>query len=172
MTGRLQFKGEYSTSAVSKCLMIGAIIFIVLYSGWFLLSNPETGANGDSIRNRIMFMCLVIYLLRFSVTLSVFLKRRIAWRETVLGAMLFPFLLYSFAFTAMQYSNPINVLDYDISQSAVCQRQKKSFTSLLIQLILTLSLIFEGHVGSEDVNTHTPINLILNKHCLIWEFNI
>ncbi len=112
MPGRLQFKGEYSKSLVAKFATIVGLSIAILASGWLMFAGTDTVTiEGDVGRQVTLLACSVVYAARLSVTLFVFLRRRIAWWEGVLGSTLFPFLLFCLAYIGGSQDQPIDGID-------------------------------------------------------------
>jgi len=112
MPGRLQFKGGYSRSLVAKFATIVGLSIAILASGWLMFAGTDTVTiEGDIGRQVTLLACCVVYAARLSVTLFVFLRRRIAWWEGVLGSVLFPFLLFCYAYIGGSQDQPIGGID-------------------------------------------------------------
>ena len=112
MPGRLQFKGGYSRSLVAKFATIVGLSIAILASGWLMFAGTDTVTiEGDVRRQVTLLACSVVYAARLSVTLFVFLRRRIAWWEGVLGSVLFPFLLFCYAYIGGSQDQPIGGID-------------------------------------------------------------
>ncbi len=68
--------------------------------------------NGDFLRRILLMFFLVFYILRLSITVFIFLKRKMSWLETILIAGLMFFALFSFAKVGGNSDQPIGALDY------------------------------------------------------------
>ena len=112
MARQLQFKGVKSASLGAKISIISWYCFGVLAAAWLTFSGPE-GANPPGSRGRqvILLTCAVIYVIRATITLFVFVKRKIPWWEAAWGGGLIGFVLFAFLSYGLVIPQPLGIMD-------------------------------------------------------------
>lgn len=112
MARQLQFKGVKSASLGAKISIISWYCFGVLAAAWLTFSGPE-GANPPGSRGRqvILLTCAVIYVIRATITLFVFVKRKIPWWEAAWGGGLIGFVLFAFLYHGLLTPQPLGIVD-------------------------------------------------------------
>ena len=101
------FLDEHSPSTLAKlCMSLGVLSGVCW--GTLLASGH---ADGNSYRVLLMFICCFLYFLRFTITLFVFIKRKINWAEAGLVSFLFFMMFYYFSASAGNHPAPIGVFD-------------------------------------------------------------
>jgi len=114
------FKDENDFSLFPKCIFMTAIILVTLLAGYLMFKDINTlssglkpyAITGDFNRQVVLMFCLVFYVLRLSITVFVFLKRKMVWKEMVLVSGLMSFALFSFVKVGGSSSQPLGGLDY------------------------------------------------------------
>ncbi len=113
------FLDEHSPSTPAKILMATGVLAGTLtaaalttgYSDWLMnLLNFEK-VNGNIARQLVMLLCCLIYFVRFTIGLFVFIQRKISWFEGSLVTVLFFLMFYYFGICAGSYSDAIGMLD-------------------------------------------------------------
>ena len=113
------FLSEHSPSIPAKVLMSMGVLAGTLtaaalttgYSEWFVnLMNFEKVA-GNTYRQMAMLICSLIYFIRFTIALFVFIQRKISWFEGGLVTVLFFLMFHAFGISAGRYPEPIGLLD-------------------------------------------------------------
>jgi len=109
---KLQFKGKYNKSSGLKSAMILGLSISILVTGWLMFGSTDSiKIEGNSVRQIGLITCSIIYVIRFMVTMFVFLKREMAWWEGIIGTVLFPFLIFCFLYVGGSQKLPINYVD-------------------------------------------------------------
>ena len=101
------FLDEHSPSILAKlCMSLGVLSGVC----WGIhLANGH--ADGNSYRMLLMFICCFLYFFRFTVTLFVFIQRKISWAEAGLVSFLFFMMFYYFSASTGNHSAPIDLFD-------------------------------------------------------------
>lgn len=115
----MAFHDEHSPSIPAKVVLsagvlAGSVLSTVLMSGYAdglsdLLKHGRV--QGNSWRQIIMLSCSLVYFIRLTIGLFVFLKRKIGWFEGGLVSCLFFLMFYLFGVSAGSHPEPIGVLD-------------------------------------------------------------
>ncbi len=113
------FRDEHQSSIWPKTLVAAALGLSVLYSVDILFGNRLGYAfdynpyrtDGDVVRDSLLLAGLAICLLRTFVTLFVFYRRTMYWREALIIANIMPWCLIYFAYFGGQNSGPIGWLE-------------------------------------------------------------
>jgi protein-S-isoprenylcysteine O-methyltransferase Ste14 len=112
------FRDEHNLSRGPKCLMLIVLIAAILISGFLMFANIKANSwwahyqiRGDLIRRIILLSCSIIYLLRLSFTMFVFLKRKMPWLEAISISILMLLVLFAFAYVGGKNDKPINIID-------------------------------------------------------------
>jgi protein-S-isoprenylcysteine O-methyltransferase Ste14 len=115
----MAFHDEHSPSIPAKVVLsagvlAGSVLSTVLMSGYAdglsdLLKHGRV--QGNSWRQIIMLSCSLVYFIRLTIGLFVFLKRKIGWLEGGLVSCLFFLMFYLFGVSAGSHPEPIGVLD-------------------------------------------------------------
>ena len=112
MPRQLQFQGEKSASLARKICITSWYALGVFAAVWFTFSAPEGGnPPGNLGRQVVLLSCAVIYVIRASVTLFVFVKRKIPWWEAVWGGGLMGFVLFAFLSDGLRTPQPLEFVD-------------------------------------------------------------
>ncbi len=114
------FTDEHDFSLLPKCFFMAAIIVTTILTGYLMFKDVNNldsrltlyAINGNFNRQVVLMFCLIIYDLRLSITVFVFLERKMAWREMFLVSGLMSFALFSFAKVGGSSNQPIGILDY------------------------------------------------------------
>ena len=115
----MAFQDEHSPSIPAKGLMSASILAGTLVSAG-LTSGYADGlidllkyekVEGNSYRQIIILSCCLIYFIKFTIGLFVFLKRKISWFEGGLVSFLFFMMFYLFGVSAGRHPEPIGLLD-------------------------------------------------------------
>jgi protein-S-isoprenylcysteine O-methyltransferase Ste14 len=113
------FLDEHSPSIPAKVFMstgvlAGALTATALttgYSDWFMDVLNFEKVEGNIYRQIIMFICCLIYYIRFTLNLLIFMQRKISWIEAGLVTILFFIMFYFFCISAGSHSDSIGILD-------------------------------------------------------------
>ncbi len=113
------FLDEHSPSIIAKILMsmsvlAGALTAATLttgYSDWFMDILNFEKVEGNIYRQIVMFFCCFIYFTRFTISLFVFIQRKISWFEGGLVTVLFYMMFYYFGISAGSHPEPIGIID-------------------------------------------------------------
>ena len=115
----MAFKDEHSPSIpvkvlLSASILAGIVVSAILTSGYseFLAGLFKYEKAGGNVYRQIIFTsCALIYLLRFTLCMFVFLKRKIGWFEGGITSFLFFMMFYLFGTSAGSHSEPIGLFD-------------------------------------------------------------
>ena len=91
--------------SLSTAITSGAFPMLASYANYSVV-------EGDFIRQMILFLCGILYGLRFMVGMFVFLQRKIAWGEGLLVSFLFFMMFYLFGISAGSHREPLGIVDY------------------------------------------------------------
>jgi steroid 5-alpha reductase family enzyme len=99
---------------------MAAISFVTLLAEHLMFNDPidlpywlkPHAINGDFTRQVLLMFCLWLYVLRLSVTVYVFLKRKMEWSEMLIVTCLMSFALFSFAKVGGSSNKSVGALDY------------------------------------------------------------
>ena len=113
------FKDEHNISLLPKCFFMSVILATILVAGWLMFADTNElhdllkpyAINGDFLRKILLMFFLIFYILRLSITVFIFLKRKMSWLETILIAGLMSFALFSFAKVGGNSNQPVGALD-------------------------------------------------------------
>ncbi len=113
------FLDEHSPSTIAKVLMslsvlagtLTATVLTTGYPDWPMNVSSFEKVDGDTYRQIVMFICCFIYFSRFTVSLFVFIQRKISCIEGGLVSVLFFMMFYYFGVTAGSHPNSIGVID-------------------------------------------------------------
>jgi len=114
------FKDEHTPSLVPKCFFMISIVTASCTAGYLMFTNVDDmiswlkpyKTDGNFTRQLILISCLLLYIFRLFITTFVFLKRKLAWGEAIIIAILMSLALFSFAFVGGSSHIAINALDY------------------------------------------------------------
>ncbi len=115
----MAFQDEHSPSIPAKVLLSASILAGTLVSaalttgyGDFLIHLLKyEKAEGNIYRQIIILSCCLIYFIRFTLCMFIFLKRRIGWFEAGLVSVLFFMMFYLFGVSAGGHTEPIGLID-------------------------------------------------------------
>jgi protein-S-isoprenylcysteine O-methyltransferase Ste14 len=113
------FKDEHDFSLLPKIVLMTTISCASLLAGYLMFADANElhdllkpyAINGDFLRRILLMFFLVFYILRLSITVFIFLKRKMSWLETILIAGLMSFVLFSFAKVGGNNYQPVGALD-------------------------------------------------------------
>ncbi len=113
------FRDIHQNSIWPKSLVTAALVLSMLVSSDILFGNrlwPELlynpyRTNGDFVRDSMLLACLAIYLLRVLVTIFVFFRRVMYWREALVIANIMPWCLIYTAYCGGQQIEPIGLIE-------------------------------------------------------------
>jgi len=113
------FLNEYSPSIPAKVLMsmgvlAGTLIATALttgYSDWFMTVLDFEKVVGNTYRQMAMFICCLIYFIRFTIALFVFRQRKISWFEGGFVTVMFFIMFYYFSISAGSHPGPFGIID-------------------------------------------------------------
>ncbi len=114
------FKDENNLSLYPKYLFMIAISLVTLLAGHLMFNKvldlaswlKPQAIKGDFLRQVILMFCLWFYVLRLSVTVFVFLKRKMEWSEMLIVTCLMSFALFSFAKAGGSSDESVGTWDY------------------------------------------------------------
>jgi protein-S-isoprenylcysteine O-methyltransferase Ste14 len=114
------FKDEHVPSLLPKIIFMIAISCASLLAAYLMFGDVSSipswlrsyAINGYFTRQVILIFFLFVYISRLSITVFVFLQRKMGWIETILISCLMSFALYSFARYGGNSLLPLNALDY------------------------------------------------------------
>lgn len=115
----MAFQDKHSPSIPAKlllslCILAGIITATVLtsgYSDWLTDFLNFEKIEGNIYRQIMMIVCCLIYFVRFSIGMFVFMQRRIRWFEGGLVSVLFFMMFYIFVVSAGRHPEPIGLID-------------------------------------------------------------
>jgi len=113
------FLSEHSHSIPAKVLMsagvlAGTLIATALttgYSDWLMIVLDFEKVAGNIYRQMVMFICCLIYFIRFTIALFVFIQRKISWFEGGFVTVMFFIMFYYFGVSAGSRPGPIGIID-------------------------------------------------------------
>jgi len=115
----MAFQDEHSPSITVKVLLSASIlggifVSVALSSGYsellIDLFRYET-ESGNTYRQMIMASCSLLYFIRFTICMFIFLKRKISWFEGSLVSVLFFMMFCFFGISAGSQPQPIGLID-------------------------------------------------------------
>jgi len=115
----MAFQDEHSPSIPAKVLLSASVLVGTLvsagltsgYADWLIDLLKYEKVEGNSCRQIILFSCCLIYFVRFTIGLFVFVQRKISWFEGGLVSFLFFMMFYLFGVSAGRHPEPIGLLD-------------------------------------------------------------
>jgi len=115
----MAFKDEHSPSIPVKVLLSASILAGVLvsaaltsgYPEWLVLLLKYEKGGGNAARQLLFLFCGLIYFVRFSICMFIFLKRHISWFEGGLVSFLFFMMFYLFGVSAGSHPEPLGGID-------------------------------------------------------------
>ncbi len=113
------FIDEHSPSIPAKVLMSTGVLAGTLtatalttgYSDWLMNVLNFEKVEGNIYRQSAMFICCFIYYIRFTMSLFVFMQRKINWFEGGLVTVLFFIMFYFFGVSAGSHPDSIGIID-------------------------------------------------------------
>ncbi len=115
----MAFQDEHSPSTFAKGLLSISILAGTLapailssgYADWLVdLLNYEK-VEGNIYRQIIILSCCLIYFVRFTIAMFVFVQRKVGWFEGGLVSFLFFMMFYLFVNSAGSHAEPIGLID-------------------------------------------------------------
>ncbi len=115
----MAFQDEHSPSITVKVLLCASIlggIFVSMaissgYSELLVDLFRYEKDPGNIYRQILMASCSLIYFIRFTICMFIFLKRKISWFEGSLVSFLFFMMFYLFGISAGSQPQPIGLID-------------------------------------------------------------
>ena len=113
------FLNEHSPSIIAKVFMsigvlAGTLVATTITTGhldWFMNAVNLKKVEGNTCRQIVMFICCFIYFIRFTISLFVFVQRKISWLEGGLVTVLFFMMFYYFGISAGSRPDSIGPID-------------------------------------------------------------
>ena len=114
------FKDEHEFSFWPKIVFMAAISGACLSAGYLMFVDQDNlisflkpyAINGNFDRQIFVSFFCWFYILRLFITVFVFLKRKMAWSETMIITGLMSLALFAFANAGGNSNQPIGLLDY------------------------------------------------------------
>ncbi len=110
------FNGKYSKSLGPKILIVVVFSSVIAIIGTCMFSGSAQLVplvmTGNTLRQIILFIGLVIYSLRMLVALFVFLKRRMSWGEGLLVSVVMSLIIFALAYYGGNQKKAVGVVDY------------------------------------------------------------
>ena len=115
----MAFQDEHSPSLPAKVLLstsilAGTLVSALLTSGyadWLIDILKYEKVEGNVYRKIIILSCCLIYFIRFTIGMFVFVQRKIGWFEGCLVSVLFFMMFYLFGVSAGSHPEPIGLID-------------------------------------------------------------
>jgi len=115
----MAFQDEHSPSVLFKVLLstsilAGTLVSALLtsgYSDWLVSLLKYEKVDGNTYRKIIILCCCLIYFIRFSIAMFVFVQRKIGWFEGGLVSILFFMMFYLFGVSSGGHPEPIGSID-------------------------------------------------------------
>ncbi len=113
------FLDEHSPSIPAKVLMSMGVLAGTLtatalttgYSDWFMNVLNFEKVVGNTYRQMVMFICCLIYFIRFTIALFVFIQRKINWFEGGFVTVMFFIMFNFFGISAGSHPGPFEIID-------------------------------------------------------------
>ena len=113
------FLDEHEMSLLPKCLIMSALGFAILISGWLMFGDSKGiwcplqpfPIRGDLLRRGLLWACAGIYFIRLLFTLFMFFKRKLSWIEAITISVLMAPLLFAFMVVGGNSQEPLGILD-------------------------------------------------------------
>jgi len=102
----MMFTSEHKQSLGPKILIMTALSFANAY-GWLMIYS----VNGNLVRRILLLSFAIIYLLRLSATLFIFLKRRMSWQEATLISTVMSIIIIVLLYYGARQPSPLNGVD-------------------------------------------------------------
>jgi protein-S-isoprenylcysteine O-methyltransferase Ste14 len=114
------FLNLHEASLAPKCLFLGMVSAALTALLWmmFPLMTPVPNwfepylLNGDPVRRGLVFMCLAVYVLRVTLTILLFLKRKFIWFESLIVSPLMTFVILVIGREGGANSQPLGLLEF------------------------------------------------------------
>lgn len=115
----MAFQDKHSPSLSAKVLLstsilVGTLVSALLTSGyadWLIDLLKYEKVDGNTYRKIIIICCCLIYFIRFTIGMFVFVQRKIGWFEGGLVSILFFMMFYLFGVSAGSHPEPIGLID-------------------------------------------------------------
>jgi len=115
----MAFKDKHSASILSKILLSASLLAGTLVSAALMYGPPDwlmdlvkyEQLEGNSFRQIIILSCFLLYFIRFTIAMFVFVERKIGWFEGGLVSFLFFMMFYLFGVSAGSHTEPIGLID-------------------------------------------------------------
>ncbi len=116
----MAFQDEHSPSILPKALLSASILAGPLvstaltsgYADWLVHLFKYEQVGGNIFRQIIILSCCLIYFIRFTICMFVFIKRNISWFEGALVSFLFFMMFYLFGISAGSHAEQIGAIDF------------------------------------------------------------
>lgn len=113
------FFNEHSPSIPAKALMSIGVLAGTLtaaalttgYSDWLMNVMDFEKIVGNTCRQMVMLLCCLIYFIRFTIALFVFIQRKISWFEGGFVTVMFFMMFYYFGISAGSHPAPFGIFD-------------------------------------------------------------
>jgi protein-S-isoprenylcysteine O-methyltransferase Ste14 len=113
------FLDEHSPSIIAKVLMSISVLAGTLfaaalatgYSDWLMNVFDLEKGGGNAYRQMAMLICCLIYFIRFTIALFVFIQRKISWFEGGFVTLMFFIMFYYFGISAGGHPGPFGIID-------------------------------------------------------------
>jgi len=113
------FLNEHSLSIPAKLLMSIGVLAGTLtatalttgYSDWLMNVLDFDKVVGNTYRQMAMLICCLIYFVRFTIALFVFIQRKISWFEGGFVTVMFFIMFYFFGISAGSHPGTFGILD-------------------------------------------------------------
>jgi protein-S-isoprenylcysteine O-methyltransferase Ste14 len=113
------FQDEHLPSIPAKVLLSASILAGIMvsaaltsgYPDWLILLFKYEKGSGNSARQLLILSCGLIYFVRFTLCMFIFLKRNISWFEGSLVSFLFFMMFYLFGVSAGSHPEPLGPID-------------------------------------------------------------
>jgi len=99
---------------MSAGVLAGTLIATALttgYSDWLMIVLDFEKVAGNIYLQMVMFICCLIYFIRFTIALFVFIQRKISWFEGGFVTVMFFIMFYYFGVSAGSRPGPIGIID-------------------------------------------------------------
>jgi len=115
----MAFQDKHSPSLSAKVLLSSSILAGTLVSAllmfgfadWLIDLFKFEKVEGNIYRQIIILSCCLIYFIRFTIAMFVFVQRKISWFEGGLVSFLFFMMFYLFGISAGSHPEPIGFID-------------------------------------------------------------
>lgn len=111
----MMFNGTYSKSLGPKSLIVIVFSCAIAVIGMSMFDRSGQLAlltmTGNTLRQIILFICLVVYSLRTALAIIIFLKRRMSWGEGLLVSLVMSVVLLALAYFGGNQKAQVGAID-------------------------------------------------------------